>query len=150
MPQLFDRIVQYVDRVKILTGLYRPTLGFVQLNERDEDLEANYVSMAELARMHHIRVVFSSLLPIYNYTEDSKESFALRPRGRILTLNRWLRDYSAARGLIYLDYFSALVDDKGMMRRALSDDGLHPNAAGYKIMAPLAEKAIAQALASQQ
>jgi lysophospholipase L1-like esterase len=117
--------------------------------ERDEDLEANYASMAELAREHHIHVVFSSLLPVYNYTEDSKESFALRPQARILTLNRWLQDYCAGHGLIYLDYFSALVDDKGMMRRSLSDDGLHPNAAGYKIMAPLADKAIAQALASQ-
>jgi lysophospholipase L1-like esterase len=117
--------------------------------ERNESIEANYASMAELARMHHIRVVFSSLLPVYDYTEDSKESFALRPGSRILTLNRWLQDYCAAHRLVYLDYFSALVDDKGMMQRALSDDGLHPNAAGYKIMAPLAEKAIAQALASQ-
>lgn len=118
-------------------------------HERDEDIEANYESMAELARMHHIRVVFSSLLPVYDYTKDSKESFALRPRSRILTLNRWLQDYCAQHGVVYLDYFSALVDEKGMMQRHLSDDGLHPNAAGYKIMAPLAEKAIAQALASQ-
>jgi lysophospholipase L1-like esterase len=118
--------------------------------ERDEDIEANYASMAELARAHHIRVVFSSLLPVYNYTEDSKESFALRPHERILALNRWLKDYCATNMLVYLDYFSALVGDKGMMQRALSDDGLHPNAAGYKIMAPLAEKAIARARANQQ
>jgi acyl-CoA thioesterase I len=117
---------------------------------RNEDIEANYNSMAELARLHHIRVVFSSLLPVYNYTEDSKESFALRPRERLLALNRWLKNYCAANNLIYLDYFSALADDKRMMKRALSDDGLHPNAAGYRVMAPLAEKAIAQALASQQ
>ena len=50
-------------------------------------------------------------------------------------------------GLVYLDYFSAMVDDKGMLKRDLSDEGLHPNAAGYRIMAPLAEKAIAKALA---
>jgi lysophospholipase L1-like esterase len=113
---------------------------------RNEDIEANYASMAELARVHHIRVVFASLLPVNNYTDDAKESFALRPRERILALNDWLKDYCAKNALVYLDYFSAMVDDKGMLRRDLSDEGLHPNAAGYKVMAPLAEKAIAQAL----
>jgi lysophospholipase L1-like esterase len=117
---------------------------------RNEDIEANYASMAELARAHKIHVVFSSLLPVYNYTEDSKESFALRPAERILALNRWLKDYCSKNGFVYLDYFSALVDDHGMMKRDLSDDGLHPNPAGYKLMAPLAEKAIARALASEQ
>ena len=115
---------------------------------RNEDIEANYASMAELARLHHIRVVFASLLPVNNYTEDSKESFALRPRERILALNAWLKDYCAKNDLVYLDYFSAMIDDKGLLRRDLSDEGLHPNAAGYKVMAPLAEKAIAQAIAS--
>ncbi|HKN15569.1 MAG TPA: SGNH/GDSL hydrolase family protein [Candidatus Sulfotelmatobacter sp.] len=117
---------------------------------RDEEIEANYASMAELAQAHNIHVVFSSLLPVYNYTEDAKESFALRPAERILMLNLWLKDYCVKNGLVYLDYFAALVDDHGMMKRALSDDGLHPNPAGYRVMAPLAEKAIALALASQQ
>jgi lysophospholipase L1-like esterase len=99
-----------------------------------------------LARLHHIRVVFASVLPAHNYTQEAKESFALRPRERILALNAWLKDYCAKNGLVYLDYFSALIDDRGMLRRDLSDDGLHPNAAGYKIMAPLAEGAIGKAL----
>jgi acyl-CoA thioesterase I len=116
---------------------------------RNEDIEANYASMAELARLHHIRVVFASLLPVNNYTDDAKESFALRPRERILALNTWLKDYCAKNGLVYLDYFSAVVDDKGMLKRNLSDEGLHPNSAGYKIMAPLAENAIARALAGK-
>jgi lysophospholipase L1-like esterase len=116
---------------------------------RNEDIEANYASMAELAHLHHIRVVFASLLPVNNYTEDSKESFALRPRERILALNAWLKNYCAQNDLVYLDYFSAMIDDKGLLRRDLSDEGLHPNAAGYKVMAPLAEKAIAQAIASR-
>ena len=116
---------------------------------RNEDIEANYASMAELARAHGIRVVFASLLPAHNYTQDAKESFALRPRERILALNRWLKDYCAKNGLVYLDYFSAVVDEHGMLKRDLSEDGLHPNAAGYKIMAPLAEKAIANALAGK-
>jgi acyl-CoA thioesterase I len=112
----------------------------------NEDIEANYASMAELARVQYIRVVFASLLPAHNYTPEAKESFALRPRERILALNSWLKDYCAENGLVYLDYFSALIDGQGMLRRDLSDDGLHPNSAGYKIMAPLADKAIAHAL----
>jgi len=116
---------------------------------RNQDIEANYASMADLARLHQIRVVFSSLLPVHNYTEDAKESFALRPRDRIMALNTWLKDYCAKNGLVYLDYFAALVDGEGMLKRDLSADGLHPNARGYKIMAPLAEKAIAQAMASR-
>ncbi|MGA8216135.1 MAG: SGNH/GDSL hydrolase family protein [Candidatus Sulfotelmatobacter sp.] len=116
---------------------------------RNEEIEANYASMAELARLHHIRLVFASLLPVNNYTEDAKDSFARRPRERILALNTWLKDYCAKNGFVYLDYFSALVDNKGMLRRDLSDDGLHPNAAGYKIMAPLAEAAIHKALGAR-
>ena len=115
---------------------------------RNEEIEANYASMAELARLHHIRVVLASLLPVNNYTEDAKESFALRPRERILALNTWLKDYCAKNGFVYLDYFSAVVDDKGMLKRNLSGDGLHPNVAGYKIMAPLAQAAIEKALRS--
>ena len=116
---------------------------------RNEDIEANYASMAELAHAHGIRMVFASLLPVNNYTQDAKESFALRPRERILALNVWLKDYCANNGLLYIDYFSAMADEKGMLKKDLSDEGLHPDVAGYKIMAPLAEKAIAKALGSR-
>ena len=112
----------------------------------NEDIEANYASMSELARAHGIRMVFASVLPVHNYTHDAEESFALRPRDRILALNQWLKDYCAKNGLVYLDYFSALVDERGMLKRALADDGVHPTAAGYKIMASLAEKAIEKAI----
>jgi len=113
---------------------------------RNEDIEADYASLAELARVHGIRVVYSSILPVHNYTERAKDFFAQRPQARILALNEWLRDYCAKNNIVYLDYFSALVDDKGMLKKDLADDGLHPNAAGFKIMAPLAEAAIAKAL----
>jgi lysophospholipase L1-like esterase len=92
-------------------------------------------------------MVFASVLPVHNYTHDAAESFALRPRDRILALNKWLKDYCAKNGFVYLDYFSALVDERGMLKRALADDGLHPTDTGYKIMASLAEKAIQKALA---
>jgi lysophospholipase L1-like esterase len=114
---------------------------------RNEDIEANYASMAELAHAHGIRVVFASILPVHNYTQDAKESFDLRPRERILALNIWLKGYCVKNGIVYLDYLSAIVDNKGMLKKELADDGLHPNAEGYKIMAPLAQAAIDKALA---
>ena len=73
--------------------------------------------------------------------------FAQRPPAKILELNGWMKNYCAANGLIYLDYFSAMVDGQGLLKKDLAVDGLHPNDAGYRIMAPLAEAAIQQALA---
>jgi len=115
---------------------------------RLEDIEADYASLAELARVSHIAVVYSSVLPVHNYTPKSQDFFAQRSPAKILALNQWLKDYCIASHLVYLDYFTALVDDKGLLKRDLADDGLQPNAAGFKIMAPLAEAAIAKALAS--
>jgi lysophospholipase L1-like esterase len=112
---------------------------------RNEDIEANYASMAGLARANGVRVVFSSVLPVHSYTEKAKNSVPRHSPARILALNEWLTDYCNKNGIVYLDYFRAMVDDKGWLKRELSDDGLHPNAAGYKVMAPLAEAAIAAA-----
>ena len=83
---------------------------------------------------------------MHNYTERSKDFYAQRPMSRILELNNWLKDYCEKSKIVYLDYFSALVDDKGLLKKDLADDGLHPNDAGYKIMAPLAEAAIQKAM----
>jgi lysophospholipase L1-like esterase len=135
---LHPKVVVILAGTNDIAGVTGPTLN--------EDIEANYASMAELARAHHIRMVFASVLPVHNYTHDAEESFTLRPRARILALNKWLKDYCAKNRLVYLDYFSALVDERGMLQRALADDGLHPTDAGYRIMASLAEKAIQKAL----
>ena len=112
-----------------------------------EEIEENFEAMAELARAHGVRVIFSSVLPVHNYTPGSADNFDPRPPEKIVALNRWLERYSRANGLLYLDYFSAMVDGHGLMRRELADQGLHPNAAGYVVMTPLAAKAIEQALA---
>jgi acyl-CoA thioesterase I len=116
----------------------------------NEDIEANFASFAELARVHNIRVILSSLLPVNHYTPESEEFFASRPPERILALNRWLKDYCERSGLIYLDYFSAVVDENGMLKRDLTKDGLHPNEAGFRVMAPLAESAIEKTLQSRE
>ena len=116
---------------------------------RLEDIEANYATLAELARVHKIKVIYCSVLPVHNYTPRSQDFFAQRSPEKILALNQWLKDYCStpANGCTYLDYFSAMVDEKGYMKKELADDGLHPNAAGYKVMAPLAEAAIEKVLA---
>jgi len=111
-----------------------------------EEIESNYASIAELARAHGVKVVFSSVLPVHNYTPEAANFFPLRPPSKILELNRWLQEYCKGNGCVYLNYFDSLVDEKGFMKKELANDGLHPNQAGYAIMAPLAEKAIGEAL----
>ena len=112
-------------------------------------IEDNLASMAELARGHGIRVVLASLLPVSDYEKrDGKPIIQTtrRPPEQIRALNEWMKRYAAENGATYLDYYSAMVDDKGFLREELSEDGLHPNAKGYEVMAPLAERAIASAL----
>ncbi len=109
-----------------------------------EMIENNYASMAELAKANGIKVVFSSVLPVHDYGK-TKMSERRSPES-ILKLNEWLKSYCKANGHVYLDYFSKMLDDKGMLKAELANDGLHPNAEGYKAMAPLVEAAIQQAL----
>ena len=116
-------------------------IGLVPL----ETTENYLASMAEMARGNNIKVIIASLTPVCDYHERTPQT-ARRPPEKILALNRWIKDYCAKNGFVYLDYFSATVDDKGMFKAEITDDGLHPTAAGYAIMAPLAEKAIAEAL----
>jgi lysophospholipase L1-like esterase len=109
-----------------------------------EMIQDNYASMADLAKANGIKVIFASVLPIHDY--GKRKVSERRPPEQILKLNEWLKSHCKAKGHIYLDYFSKMVDDKGMLKTELANDGLHPNAEGYKIMAPLAESAIQQAL----
>lgn len=115
----------------------------------EDDIEKNYATMAELAKAHGINVVFASVLPVHNYTPQSTELFESRHPHDILALNSWLEDYCVENHLVYLDYFEKMVGDKGLLKRELADDGLHPNDAGYKIMAPLAEASIGKALTAK-
>jgi lysophospholipase L1-like esterase len=114
----------------------------------NEEIQNNLISMAELAKANKIKVVFSSILPTSNYhvPANGVPQTERRPMERIRTLNAWMKKYAAAEGHVYLDYFSAMLDQSGLLRTELSGDDLHPNAQGYAIMAPLAEAAIKQAL----
>jgi len=114
----------------------------------DAQIAGNLASMAEVARANGIRVVFSSILPTSDYhaRPGAAPQTTTRPMARITALNAWMKDYAAKHGHVYLDYFAAMIDARGLFRTELSGDDLHPNAAGYAIMAPLAEAAIQEAL----
>ncbi len=107
-------------------------------------IEENFQAMTELAQAHGIKVILCSLTPISDYTAHPQSS--QRPPADILKLNAWLRDYAAKVHAVFADYYAALADDKGMLREGYSDDGLHPNAKGYELLAPVAEAAIKKAL----
>lgn len=115
----------------------------------NEEIQGNLASMSELAHAHKITVVFSSVTPVSEYhvaNPRNPPQTTTRPMARIKALNDWMKSYAAAHGDVYLDYFSAMVDDKGLMKAELTEDDLHPNAKGYAIMGPLAEAAIARAI----
>src|SRR5882672_8614148 len=119
-----------------------------------QETEGNLASMAELARANGIPAVLSSVLPVSNYGQDRDgnplDVRIKRPPEKILELNAWIKKYAAEKGYVYLDYFPATVDDQGLLKKELSEDGLHPNSAGYAVMAPVAEKAIQAALARKE
>lgn len=109
--------------------------------ETPEMIEDNFRSMVDLARANHIRVVLASVLPAAKYPwRPSVTDVA----GRIRALNDWLKSYAAQQNITYLDYYTAMAGPDGGMKPGISIDGVHPNAAGYAIMEPLAEKALAQ------
>ncbi|WP_396168237.1 SGNH/GDSL hydrolase family protein [Flavobacterium sp.] len=105
----------------------------------------NIFSMAELAKANQIKVILCSVLPAYDFSWN-KGSF---PAQKIAILNAMIKNYADANKILYLDYYSAMVDERNGMKAQYSEDGVHPNKAGYEVMAPLAEKAIAEVLSSK-
>lgn len=133
--------------VVVLAGV-NDVQGFLQ-QDSEEQIEQNYEAMADIADRHHIRVVFSSILPVNNYEAKADKVLAERHPDELRALNAWLKRFCAARGYAYADYASAMIDGSGLMRRGLTDDGIHPLNGGYAIMAPIAEAAIERALAKR-
>lgn len=116
----------------------------------NEEIAGNIESMSEIAAANGIKVVLASILPTSNYHQGPNQAApqtVQRPLARIRALNDWMKQYAAEKGHVYLDYYSAMIDGQGLLRTELSEDDLHPNAAGYAIMAPLAQAAIDRALA---
>ena len=106
------------------------------------EIENNLRSMAELASFNHIRPILVGEPPPADYPGRTGP----KPVTQIVALNEWVARYCASSHFTFLDYYSALVGSDGQMREGVSDDGVHPNAKGYAILKPLAERAIAGAL----
>ena len=112
--------------------------------ESISDIEGNFRSMVDIAKREHIRVVLASTLPASRFPWRP----AMQPAAQVRELNAWLQGYAQAENLVYCDYYPALADSTGGMRPELAiDKAVHPNDAGYALMAPIAEAAIAKALA---
>jgi len=108
-----------------------------------EQTEDNLASMAELATANHIRVVLCSVTPAF----DFPWSPGLAPAAKVIALNAWIKSYAAEKHHVYVDYHTAMKDQRDGLPAKLSDDGVHPNPVGYAIMAPLVEAGIGKALA---
>ncbi len=102
-------------------------------------IENNLIMMAELARLHQIKVLIASVLP-------AGPQQTTRPVHIIQQLNNWIQQYCVETGSTYVDYYSKMRDPSGMLQTDLSDDGLHPDSKGYRIMAPIAIASIDHAL----
>jgi lysophospholipase L1-like esterase len=145
-PQMLLRFQQDVVRL-------RPSVVVVLAGTNDiagntgpstpQMIEDNFTSMAAIARQSGIKLVLASILPAIAYPWKP----GVQPVAAIREVNSWLRDFCTNSGCVYLDYYSAMTDEKGAMLPGLSSDGVHPTAIGYELMAPLAERAIMQALA---
>ncbi|MBX9807072.1 MAG: acylhydrolase, partial [Flavobacteriaceae bacterium] len=110
-----------------------------------EMITNNLFSMAELAKANHIKVILCSVLPAYDFPWNNG-SF---PAEKIITLNAMIKKYADANGILYLDYYSAMVNDQKGLNSAYSGDGVHPNKTGYEVMNPLVEKAISKVLSKK-
>jgi len=147
-PQMLVRFQQDVvalkPKVVVISGGSNDLAGFTG-PATEATIGQNLTSMTELAKTNGIRVVLASVTPVSNaYTNQT----ARRPQGKIIGLNASIKRYAAQSGSVYLNYYSALVDGRDF-KKDLTSDGLHPNEAGYHVMAPLAEEAISQALAQR-
>ena len=114
----------------------------------DEDIEDNLTSMCELAQANGVRVVLSSITPVSDYHRrpPAPPMTTRRPPQRISKLNTWIQEYATQHRHGYLDYYSSMIDQAGMLREDFSEDDLHPNAKGYAVMGPIAEVAVQKAL----
>jgi len=109
-----------------------------------EMVEENFQAMSELATAHGIKVIICSITPVSDY--GPRKMTEGRPPADILKINTWLKAYAAKTHAVYADYFTAVVDEKGMLKEGISRDGLHPNDKGYELMVPVAVAAIQLAL----
>lgn len=147
-PQMLDRFQQDVLHLEPAVVVVLAGINDIAGNTGPESIEAiedNFRSMVALAKESHVRVVLSSVLPASYFPWRA----GLKPAAEVKELNAWLESFAREQHVTFLNYYPALVNGEGGMRPELATDkAVHPNAAGYALMAPLAEEAIAKALAA--
>lgn len=144
-PQILGRFKKDVvdlhpKLVIILAGIndIAQNTGPITLQETSE----NIFAMAEMAKEHQIKVVLCSVLPALDFPWRR----GLHPAEKIITLNEAIKNYAHENGIIYLDYYTSMVNKQMGLNDKYTYDGVHPNKTGYQIMAPLAQDAIIKAL----
>ena len=148
--QMLGRFLQDVVSLKPKAVLILAGTNDIAQGIRVSALEDDLTAMGELARASGIKPVFASVLPVSDYHKDADSRFEMtrtRPPAMIRQINSWMQEYCRREGFTYVDYFAAMVDGNGFMQADLADDGLHPNAKGYRVMAPLALDALNRTLA---
>jgi acyl-CoA thioesterase I len=144
-PQMLVRFRQDVIALRPEVVVILAGINDIAENTGPTTLEAigdHLTSMVDLARVNGIRAVLASVTPAIDFPWRKGKA----PAARIVALNRWIEQFAESRGLVYLDYYTALAGANGGMKDGLSSDGVHPTDAGYAVMAPLAERAITDAL----
>lgn len=144
-PQMLVRFREDVINLKPAVVVILAGINDIAENTGPNKLEnvfGNIESMVQLAQVAHIKVVISSVLPANHFPWRP----SIDPTEKVIQLNKMLKDYADQNNIVYLDYYSAMVDDQKGLPKNLSYDGVHPTLAGYKIMEPMVEKAIADAL----
>jgi lysophospholipase L1-like esterase len=148
--------LQMVARFRQDVASLNPKLVVVQGGTNDiaagispNQIEDNLTTIGDLAKAHGIKPVFASILPVSDYHKDADPRYEMtpnRPPAAIQAINSWIKSYCQSQGFGYMDYYSVMIDSAGRMQSDLSDDGLHPNAKGYRVMSPVALEAIGRVL----
>jgi lysophospholipase L1-like esterase len=144
-PQLLIRFRQDVINLKPKAVIILAGSNDIAANTghvSNQTIMDNVRSMAELAKLHGIKVILCEYLPVFDYPWRK----GLKPADKIISLNKEIKAYAEASNFTLLDYFSPLADERNGQKAELTTDGVHPNVAGYKIMAKVTEEAIAKAL----
>jgi lysophospholipase L1-like esterase len=144
-PQMLIRfrqdVVHLQPKIVVINAGINDIAGNTGLSTQ-EMIQDNLSSMCEIAKANNIYVILASVIPAYDFPWRK----GMEPAQKVVDLNKWIKEYAAKNGWIYLDYFSFMADERNGLKAELTYDGVHPNLAGYKVMGPLAEKAIAQAI----
>ncbi len=150
--QMLGRFTQDVTALKPKAVLILAGTNDIARGIKPSSIEDDLAMMGDLAKAYGIAAVFASILPVSDYHKGEDARFEMtktRPPAVIKQINTWIQDYCRRQGFTYLDYYAAMVDPSGQMISDMADDGLHPNAKGYRVMAPLALDALNRALRAQ-